>query len=387
MRTVIIMFCLWCTFFASAQNNTITIDFERKQGAVSLSDLFDKIEYVPLETTSECLLKPQAAYYVTDKYIVAMNIFWQTYLFDRETGKFIRQLDREGGGPDEYCRWIVYLNGLDEKQNILYANDNDKWKGYNIETGAMSDIIKKPKIGKELISVFSPWPIGSNRYIGNVSPEFLKEGYRLVVFNKEGTILKMYKHENVAGEDVLSSDGLLAFYRYKRKIYFSQTGFNAMTYEVGEKQLLPHIIFQTGNKESPNLRTDDFPSAAAGDQVNILWVGESDRFVFFKYAKGYSSATIYNCAFDKKNKKLYIPENKKVYDSHYGYTNDIDGLTSVILRGMNEKGEVYGVLDVQALSEHININGKKGMSEIGKRLVSELQEDDNPIVVIATPKK
>ena len=91
--------------------------------------------------------------------------------------------------------------------------------------------------------------------------------------------------------------------------------------------------------------------------------------------------------FTKKNKKLYIPENKKVYDFHYGYTNDIDGLTSVILRGMNEKGEVYGVLDVQALSEHININGKKGMSEIGKRLVSELQEDDNPIVVIATPKK
>ena len=73
-----------------------------------------------------------------------------------------------------------------------------------------------------------------------------------------------------------------------------------MTYEVGEKQLLPHIIFQTGNKEIPNLRTDDFPSVAAGDQVNILWVGESDRFVFFKYAKGYSSATIYNCTFDKK---------------------------------------------------------------------------------------
>ena len=94
-----------------------------------------------------------------------------------------------------------------------------------------------------------------------------------------------------------------------------------------------------------------------------------------------------NCAFDKKNKKLYIPHSKKACESHYGYTNDTDGLTSVILRGMNKNGEVYGVLDVQALSEYVKLNGERGMSERGKRLVSNLMEDDNPIVVIATPKK
>lgn len=160
-----------------------------------------------------------------------------------------------------------------------------------------------------------------------------------------------------------------------------------MTYEVGDKQILPHIIFRTGNKEIPDLQLDGIPSSAVSDQINILWVGESDRFIFFKYAKGYSAMTTYNCAFDKKNKKLYIPHSKKACESHYGYTNDTDGLTSVILRGMNKNGEVYGVLDVQALSEYVKLNGERGMSERGKRLVSNLMEDDNPIVVIATPKK
>jgi hypothetical protein len=385
-----IFFCL-CSLLYSllslAQNKPFIVDLEKSNEDVSLNILFDKIEYVPLETTPECFLKPGAYYYVTDKYIVAMNTFWQTYLFDRKTGKFIRGLDREGGGPDEYRRWIVYLNGLNEKRNILYANDIDKWKGYDIETGEMVDIIKKPSINNDIITVFSPWAINSNQYIGNVSAEFCKKGYRLVVFNKQGFISKVYKKENILGADVLSGDGLLIFYNYKGKLYFSRIGFNAMTYEVGDKQILPHIIFRTGNKEIPDLQLDGIPSSAVSDQINILWVGESDRFIFFKYAKGYSAMTTYNCALDKKNKKLYIPHSKKACESHYGYTNDTDGLTSVILRGMNKNGEVYGVLDVQALSEYVKLNGERGMSERGKRLVSNLMEDDNPIVVIATPKK
>lgn len=388
MKVLLYIWCLLYTFSSQAQNNLFILDLKGKKVDVSLNDLFDKIEYVPLETTSKCLLKPGAYYYVTDKYIVAMNAFWQTYLFNRKTGKFIRELDREGGGPDEYRRWIVYLNGLNEKQNIIYADDIEKWKGYDIETGEMSDFIVKPSIGKDIISIFSPWSIGPNQYIGSVSYDFLQRGYRIVVFDKEGVVSKIYKQENILGEDVLvSDDGLTIFYNYKGQLYFSRTGFNAMTYEVGEKQLLPHIIFQTGNKYISSLQSDGLPSSTVSDQINLLWIGESDRFVFFKYAKGHSVLTTYSCAFDKKNKKLYVPQNKKVCESHYGYMNDVDGLTSVILRGMNEKGEVYGVLDIQALNDYVELNGEKGMSERGKRIVSNLMEDDNPIVVIGIPKK
>lgn len=81
-----------------AQNHLISIDLTQAKDAVPMSKLFDKIEYVPLETNKNCLLKPSAAYYVTKDYIIAMNIFYNTYLFDRKTGKYIREIGSEGGG-------------------------------------------------------------------------------------------------------------------------------------------------------------------------------------------------------------------------------------------------------------------------------------------------
>lgn len=83
-----IFFCL-CSLLYSllslAQNKPFIVDLEKSNEDVSLNILFDKIEYVPLETTPECFLKPGAYYYVTDKYIVAMNTFGKLiYLIEKQ---------------------------------------------------------------------------------------------------------------------------------------------------------------------------------------------------------------------------------------------------------------------------------------------------------------
>ncbi|MBT9638282.1 DUF4934 domain-containing protein [Parabacteroides merdae] len=56
-----------------------------KESARLLSSFVSKIEYVLLETTSECLLSLSSRYYVTDKYIVVVSMFEAAYLFDRKT--------------------------------------------------------------------------------------------------------------------------------------------------------------------------------------------------------------------------------------------------------------------------------------------------------------
>ena len=56
-----------------------------KESALLLSSFVSKIEYVLLETTSECLLSLSSRYYVTDKYIVVVSMFEAAYLFDRKT--------------------------------------------------------------------------------------------------------------------------------------------------------------------------------------------------------------------------------------------------------------------------------------------------------------
>lgn len=385
---VCLIFVYMCyTMNCFSQSNPIIIDFAKSKESVSMSLLFDKVEYVPLETTKKCLLKPISEYYLTSKYVIGLDVFYNTYLFDRKTGKFIREIGREGGGPEEYSRYMVYHNGLDEERNIIYADDHNKWKGYNLETGKMVDIIKKPLWKGELLSVFAPWRIGSDKYMACTSNRTGTEKTELLVFDKKGSVSKNYSYmlfyDNIKTDEVLSGHDY--FYKYQGKDYFYEAGFTDTVYEITGKELLPHIIFHTGNKSDAYKRHEDLQYVS--NQKFLLWTEETSRFIFFQYGIGYSMSTIYNGVYDKKDKQLYISQKKNVCESHYGFVNDMDGLTSFVIKGISAKGELFAALDSEILSDFIEVYGTSKMTEKGKKLVANLKEDDNPIIVIATLKK
>jgi len=82
-----------------------TIKLDPKQmldGDLQLSDIVESIEYVPLETSSYCLLKTITPHHfvLTENYIL-INNQKAIYLFNR-SGKFIAQIGRIGQGPGEY---------------------------------------------------------------------------------------------------------------------------------------------------------------------------------------------------------------------------------------------------------------------------------------------
>lgn len=364
-----------------AQNHLISIDLTQAKDAVPMSKLFDKIEYVPLETNKNCLLKPSAAYYVTKDYIIAMNIFYNTYLFDRKTGKYIREIGSEGGGPEEYQGFMLYYNGLDEKNNIIYAVEHEQWKGYDIETGKMCDLIKKPVWKGDLINIPAPFLIDNNRYIGTVVGESIEEDKSMVTFDRKGTVDKIYP--KTASSDVLRFSGLGIFYKYGGDNYFYETCFSDTVYYISDNKLLPHIIFKTGNRNDVYERSNDMKYVS--DQKSITNVCETNHFVFFNYILGHDQRTIYNGVYDKYNKTVYIAKNKSNNERNYGYVNDIDALSAFSIKGMNSENELYGALDAEILLDHINCNAVKLSNRVEKLLVN-LQEDDNPIIVIASPK-
>ena len=77
----------------------ILIDWNKVQEEpIALSSFASTIEYIPLETTDECLLRPHAGFYLTDKYIIAVDAIYGAYLFNRENGKFIHQITKRGQG-------------------------------------------------------------------------------------------------------------------------------------------------------------------------------------------------------------------------------------------------------------------------------------------------
>lgn len=105
----------------------INIAFAKaKYEKVNINKLFDQIVYVQLDIASKSLMRNiNATYYLSDKYIKAVNFFRRAYWVDRKSGKFIREVSRFGPGPNEYSFRMINYYGFDEINEILFA---DEWK-------------------------------------------------------------------------------------------------------------------------------------------------------------------------------------------------------------------------------------------------------------------
>ena len=126
----------------------VSIDlFSGEQKEIKLEDIADSVSFVRLETNDSCLIKEGLNLYVTDAYILKINPFVGAYLFERKTGKFLREIGRYGQGPDEYL--AIPFNSFDESDNVLYADKGlSFWIGYDLHTGKKVCEVKRPSLNK-----------------------------------------------------------------------------------------------------------------------------------------------------------------------------------------------------------------------------------------------
>ena len=113
-KTIIpISICLSLFLSACGGGNTISqsevqiIDVEtaiQNPQELSLTDLGEKMTYIPLETLDESLVKlgSSSKMTVTDQYIFVGETGAPLLAFDRATGKFLRKIGSIGQGPGEY---------------------------------------------------------------------------------------------------------------------------------------------------------------------------------------------------------------------------------------------------------------------------------------------
>lgn len=385
----LIYFLLHFTVFLCAQKEIITVDIAKaSKEFVPLSRVFKDLEYIPLETTKDCLLR-HATFYLTDKYIVGLNALGPAYLFDRKTGKFIKEISRHGKGPEEYSFMIVPVYGFDEKNNIQMIDNGKEWKAFDIEKDKYVSVIKKPSVkyqkeGKYQGSIINPWCIGKNKYVGFVNNKTNKENIKLMLFDKEGTVFKEFftgstsVNENVYG---YSNPGL--FYEYNKKLYFKELAYNDTVFHLTEQALVPHIAFNLGDAEVSHEYgvTSEYNKNA----LLLFFVCETDRYILFSYTYHGSANALKTCGyFDKRTQKTVLCKKD---GNESGYVNDIDGLSPFYPRYVNLKGELMGALDPEGLLDYFEVHSKTGLSSRGKLLLSALKEDDNPIIVIAQAKK
>lgn len=110
-------------------------DFDSEPVDLLLSSIVEEVFIVKLDNENEdALLNGRAFPFLTDSYIGMKSDDLPYKLYDKATGKFLRNIGRKGEGPGEYRS--VYDVVIDEKNNRIYLNDFGRYTGilvYNLD--------------------------------------------------------------------------------------------------------------------------------------------------------------------------------------------------------------------------------------------------------------
>jgi len=125
IKTLAIILFLAAGFVGCKQsdtNNLITVDVTKSylEKELILQDFMD-VEYIPLETNNEFVTQG-VVMAIGNKFILAKNSAndGDIFVFDRETGKGLRKINRKGKGPEEYSHLTDIV--LDEENHELFIN-------------------------------------------------------------------------------------------------------------------------------------------------------------------------------------------------------------------------------------------------------------------------
>ena len=119
----------------SIDSDLPVIDLEKEYPVkrIDIHEIAD-VDYIPLETTDESVLSVGATKIMSEKYIiVAENTLGLYYLnvFDRQ-GKYIRSIDRQGEGPEEYPNFINFIADFDTNELFIRIGNKTDIKVYTL---------------------------------------------------------------------------------------------------------------------------------------------------------------------------------------------------------------------------------------------------------------
>lgn len=368
----ILVLFLFIAFSLHSQSVFVIDNQKAIEGTVPLSTFASGIEYVPLETTSECLLEPHSRYYVTDKYIVAVSMFRAAYLFDRKTGRYIHEITRHGEAPGEFAFKCEDQYGL--KNDILYINNDRDWEGIHIKTKESVGKIRKPvSVYHAYNFISNPWPYKDSLYLGYVNNITGQVKTRLVIFNSEGKVQKEFDnpvlYEQI-GHDKPFFHGV--YYEYDGHTYFKQYQGNDTIYRLSDYALVPHIVFDWNKTQKLHQQQPVFSE----NQVYISYFFENDRYIIYdcKVNGPFIAKETYQCLYNKEDGTLRSSRKQSA-----GFLDDIDRLGEICpVVATNTE-----LVDVISAEQWLEWEEKKRKMPVD----IELDFDSNPVLRIVHVKE
>lgn len=342
---------------------------------IDLSNFVDEVRYIPLETNKSNLLGYISKIIISDQFLYVRDNK-NLHLFSRD-GKYISQVGVRGKGPGELM--VIQDFCVDPSSGHIYILDGNTIKIHNNHGNYIKDI---PIEGDNPSQVdFTDGNLVI--YYDNSSG---KTEYSYKLINTNGDLIKRfpnkYKFETDGMVHVFYTESINYFFNgdlHCREIH-SDTVF---TFKNNE--FIPKYIFNQGHgRLSPEVRGNGrYFNENGTDYIRISHIYETSSFIFISY---WWKTQGYYLIKDKKDGEEFV------FDPRNGIKNDIDGGLNFIPQfSITQNNSEYLVMWADAFkiknhiddNEFINLISQFPEKKIQlEQLAAEINEDDNPVVIL-----
>ena len=385
----ILLLCANCTQPGAEESNIPTIDITgniSKAQKVNLSTIASSIEYCMLETDEKCLVASKNIYSSGDCFVSMGGI--RCYVFERNTGNFVRQISQVGQGPNDYQRTVRVLDG-DNGQICLEGNH--QYLFFNLD-GTLSHKTKYFAIN------FMAYGDLYVRYVQNSRGN---STVRIAFYDsKTGEVIDSipnYRHYVMTTNQLQTSNDF-SFHTFNNSLYYMDIYCDTL-YQIKDFTLQPRYIFNTGGRTVPYELQDegriDVRAAMMGGDYDrwgryivINRIHESTNYLYFTFDY---RAMLYPTIYHKAEGKIQLmppvsippPGGDWLMPLPHGFENDLDGGLPFWPQQMISDQEMMCVYTV---TELLALDASKITDPKLKFVLNSLEEDSNPVVAIVTLK-
>jgi hypothetical protein len=392
LKQLFISTLLACTRFAAAQENPPHYRMDPvtdATGTLTLADLAESVEYIPLETTDKCLLGTIYRFDISENYIlVACSKAEGCFLFSRKTGRFLSAIGRKGLGPGEYTdtptgcmldeknqRAIVVPQAGMENPKVMYFDFHGKF-------------IKQLTFD----NIASPMParlraVGNGRTLIMYSNFTFDMPCTYEIWSDGKTLKRAIKpvYSDRIPRNYFFS-GEFFNYSYRNRIYVKSGILNDTVYEIRiDNTFVPAYTLNNGRSETT---VGDLLERIANNFSDFSRVApehlfETRDYLFMAYFLNKKREYVY---FDKQKKKSLH------FSVRTGIPNDYDGGLDFFPQAQcNDRFvafyDAFRFFDEQPNRKNTVPKGPPAAVQSYRKMLQKLDPEDNPVVVIVKIKQ
>ena len=439
LKYFLFILCFGLSSCSSSNNRGVCDDellqvkvFPTKENVKRLyaSEIITDLEYIPLETSEKCLINENYKTEISENYILVSSKP-HLILFSRQ-GKYIRNIGSQGPGPEEYS--YPSKTAIDEKSGMIYNLNYNELTAYRISGEFvkklyLKDIYKKAGINSSFNKIVH-WK--ENLFCANVRLYTGIEDNCIVIFSLDGQIMKLFpnsikfKRPESNVTHGRGADDYADVYVYKGQLKYRYINSDTLFRLNDQLEFIPDAIFDLCGRNAPeNIRVKK--DADLSKYTYLMDIKETENYFSFLCDFGKinpQEIKTQGCLYDKKSKKLIIfkvellgqqpaPEvpsmpgvfinnsssGQLVNDYSPWIINDIDGGLDFGIHGshisiiQSANQFICARYQPHKLLKDLNIEHfaskkikNKEAHERLKKLLENLDEEDNPVIMIATFK-